>query len=1388
MSLLNFGPAAPRIPAPGALVGKPKRPLDQIPAELSAAQPPPLDAALQERIRNAARGTLDYWLQGPLFGSPLPPYALHELQAGREPSPAVLGGLAALQVGQSLAGVAGSGPTLLQAVGPAHEAARRAALARAPEALVLEPKPEAPSRGRLLMEQLLSDKPELLPPREEKQGVQIFPPPRQLPRTIQPTPTEGVEEPVVGPQPQKLAGEFGMNPQLAQKSEAWMGRIRRDPGRWVRMYLNKYPNTISTDLARELFEGYGQGTPEQRSMFTNATQKPAGAVAKMAMDEVLAHPLPSGRKPIFIVLGGGPAQGKSTYTESPEGKRLSKEAWLTWDSTFSSGDAYKRAERMLELANVRVVMPLRSPHAAFSSAMARAEIDGRMMSIPDFIEMTREALVNTSRFIADHPREFNSGRLQVTAYPSEPGGGRKVKVEGEMALDYINNQILAMQRPELANELRRIADQQIQERKISFRTWRTVSGGGRGEPPGRLEYGSRRQLESGPRPGGPDESVAVRPTQPGLRSRGVRAVGGWPTGVAGLTVETAPGTLSGVLPGYHKATPELQGLFHRDVMQVLSPGETSRLTEIFGLEGGETLDVPGTYQGKTTPGSVILVRGDYRNPDVRNRMEGALAAFGMLTGQDAVAWSVFRRHTEGEYYNSLFASLGRRLTTEETSNFDKRLKERLGDSYFLVGDPEGVHVVVSKGHGSSVFEEAVLDAVFEEVPQAERVFRRVRDGNYITSGEYQATVDRAADAGGRGEAVRKDLSALGRGVEAVRERYAREHGWGEPDASRTRDELTAERPTDFEGWARNFSGKPEEWEQWREIWRHDPESARLLRLSELRATIGRERAALRFASTQAPHREAIAAAEAELQALGAQRPDYRESQEKARAALAKPTRSELETSSLAEFPALEAEQEEAAGWMPDPVGAAEKQVAALMTQRARQESIDWEHGNPGQSSVKMMNNSPTIPGTPWLVMPMTNPHGRYGDLARWAAQRPESGAIAEAGAKAFERIARRLRSAYPELATTDFVGLSAGPGHFAVTLREENNGDLPWQIKGGAGPAKHVIALQVYSLVRRLLQSGEPRLTGTDRAESISRSLASALAHEIVHPKVTGHSEEFLMEYARALALADKAFPEAVEIFKKAVGPNLDALVKSAMEYDRLQSQAYGIKHSMSPRWSERGTEPAVPLRRPSALKGAMKAPVKGVKGVYVVGGWGTNKQLAERPYIKKIGSILSGATEEAVQLLKRELPHFAPVRFVGFEVGRPEMATGYRENEATVHPFVAFDNTVQDMTRAMTAFKPHRYTPARSVALQIAHLWSLQLARSGSINVQPDFMQWMMTGEREPQQVPATSTMTYNEGLLNPIERFVAGQIESVLESNRGEAMKQMHSDWEYWKAGLGR
>ena len=109
-------------------------------------------------------------------------------------------------------------------------------------------------------------------------------------------------------------------------------RVHGDIAGLARSYHERFGNEVSTDNAREIvFPEYAE-SPEARTRYSEATQKPAGLLSDFLFDQALQHPDPEKPAVVVMTAGGTGAGTMSAVRSTPE---LS-DAQFVYDSNLGS--------------------------------------------------------------------------------------------------------------------------------------------------------------------------------------------------------------------------------------------------------------------------------------------------------------------------------------------------------------------------------------------------------------------------------------------------------------------------------------------------------------------------------------------------------------------------------------------------------------------------------------------------------------------------------------------------------------------------------------------------------------------------------------------------------------------------------------------------------------------------------------------------------------------------------------------------------------------------------------------------------------------------------------------------------------------------------------------
>lgn len=182
-------------------------------------------------------------------------------------------------------------------------------------------------------------------------------------------------------------------------------------------YRAKFGHEISTDNAREIVSPEYAASRENRTRFSEATQKPAGALADYRYNEALLNPDPE-KPPVVLMTAGGTGAGKTTaLTNVPE---LS-DVQLVYDSNLGSKrSSVQKIEAAKAAGNhVRVVFVHRDPVEALTcGVLPRAMSEGRVVGLDAHARMYRDAAENFAYLMRKYSED---SMVSFTAFDNSRG-------------------------------------------------------------------------------------------------------------------------------------------------------------------------------------------------------------------------------------------------------------------------------------------------------------------------------------------------------------------------------------------------------------------------------------------------------------------------------------------------------------------------------------------------------------------------------------------------------------------------------------------------------------------------------------------------------------------------------------------------------------------------------------------------------------------------------------------------------------------------------------------------------------------------------------------------------------------------------------------------------
>jgi len=156
--------------------------------------------------------------------------------------------------------------------------------------------------------------------------------------------------------------------------------------------------------------------------------------------------------------------------------------------------------------------------------------------------------------------------------------------------------------------------------------------------------------------------------------------------VAQGSYETIPGVTGDHFPELHGMSDEFKEEYHRQVKELLTKGGHDKFARGYGALSLGTLDAPGYYKGKFSPGTQVRILSgretggawaDASSAKIHRAMEGSRA---LVLDQDAAAWSQLGNAGEPLVRaNAFLLNYGRPVNKEEIIDLMDELVAQYGD-------------------------------------------------------------------------------------------------------------------------------------------------------------------------------------------------------------------------------------------------------------------------------------------------------------------------------------------------------------------------------------------------------------------------------------------------------------------------------------------------------------------------------------------------------------------------------------------------------------------------------------------------------------------------------------------------------------------------------------
>jgi hypothetical protein len=249
--------------------------------------------------------------------------------------------------------------------------------------------------------------------------------------------------------------------------------LRQNLAALTEAYRSKFGNEISTDNAREIVSPEYAASRDARTLWSRATQKPAGALADHLYGEGIRNPDPA--KPRIVVFtSGGTGVGKTTaLRDNPE---LTDGAQLIYDSNLGSKrSSVHKIDAARNAGNqVRIVHVLRDPVEALTrGVLPRAMEEGRVVDLDAHARMCRDSTENI-RYLSR--RYANDPGVYIGVVDNRAGDAKVVSFEVVRGIRYSTSDLRPKLRAALENE--------YAQGRISEPVYRATLGPSSPEAPG----------------------------------------------------------------------------------------------------------------------------------------------------------------------------------------------------------------------------------------------------------------------------------------------------------------------------------------------------------------------------------------------------------------------------------------------------------------------------------------------------------------------------------------------------------------------------------------------------------------------------------------------------------------------------------------------------------------------------------------------------------------------------------------------------------------------------------------------------------------------------------------------------------------------------------------
>jgi hypothetical protein len=241
-------------------------------------------------------------------------------------------------------------------------------------------------------------------------------------------------------------------------------------------YEGKFGNEVSTDNAREIVSPEYAASREARTRWSEATQRPAGALADYLFEQALQRIDPDKAR-VVVMTAGGTGAGKTTALS---GCLEFSNVQFVYDSNLGSRKSSVRKIEAAKAAGNRVEIRFvhRDPVEALTGGvLPRAMTEGRVVPLDAHARMYRDSTGNFRHLMRKYAGDAGV-RFMAIDNSRGPGRARPMPLEEARTLRYSTG--------DLQPKLRAALEREYAHGRISEQVYRATLGSSSPEAPGGL--------------------------------------------------------------------------------------------------------------------------------------------------------------------------------------------------------------------------------------------------------------------------------------------------------------------------------------------------------------------------------------------------------------------------------------------------------------------------------------------------------------------------------------------------------------------------------------------------------------------------------------------------------------------------------------------------------------------------------------------------------------------------------------------------------------------------------------------------------------------------------------------------------------------------------------